>query len=322
MKHPQEIRNALLFIGGGIVTSILVLVIECLLYSCLGYSLSFEEYDYEITQGFVKILLSLWTLVWSIVAVIVAYNALSEQRKQTEITNIQHFENEYYALLCRQWDIRKTLIYHECIVANNPMAQLTKYDEEHYFEGMYYYLRYLYLAIVSNISVKDYGLFQYDYETYHTEYKIDWETLEHENPRKYEDLQRTDIEYLRASYVASVFYEELQSVDKKDAIMCAFKLVYERFRHLHHLYYQHIVMIFNYLYVQTERYPNAEGVQHYLNTLRANLTIHERLFLYYMVKYYGRYIKIDLIKEGFFDDIQTMLIERTPPLPSKISPFL
>ena len=107
------------FVVVGIILSVLTIGIEVIIYKKLGFYLDCNSYDPIATREWVKITLSIFAMIWSIIAVLITQQTLKEQRKQIQSTNIQHFENTYHQLLQRQWEIRKDLLFKQEIIADS-----------------------------------------------------------------------------------------------------------------------------------------------------------------------------------------------------------
>lgn len=280
----------------GIFGSIIIIAIIAVIYFVLGFRLSFSNYDPIVTREWAKITLTLLALTWSVIAVLITYSTLKEQRKQIEYANKQHFDNIYQSLLRRQWEIRDKLVFTHDVIIKSSIPVSVELKKERYFEGLYWFWHYLINAYENKLEVKSeedweqitctFGEEQYD--------EIDW----HERPEWCEKQRHEDLEKLKALYASYIFRSEFKMVNSQ---ITAFKCVFIKFNVQHSLYFRHFKMIVLLLKEQTKR-SELQNVKYYLRMLKANMTQKELTMLYYYSQCTNDIYSI-LDKNDFFKDV-------------------
>lgn len=268
------------FVVVGIILSVLTIGIEVIIYKKLGFYLDCNSYDPIATREWVKITLSIFAMIWSIIAVLITQQTLKEQRKQIQSTNIQHFENTYHQLLQRQWEIRKDLLFKQEIIADSSIPQLITLKGERYFEGLYWFLFYLDEAYKQGCIINSQDKWEETVASFDDSQQysvVDW----HERPEWCEQNISNDLEKLKALYVSYVFAANMKDINSK---LTAYKVIHSKFNIQHSLYFRHFKMIVLFLDNQVKLAEMQDNLNYYLFMLKANMTKYELL----MLRYYSR----------------------------------
>lgn len=285
----------------GIFGSIIIIAIIAVIYFVLGFRLSFSNYDPIVTREWAKITLTLLALNWSVIAVVITYSTLKEQRKQIENINKQHFDNIYQSLLRRQWEIRDKLVFTHDVIYKSFTPTPIELKNERYFEGLYWFWKYLNKANEDGYlnQSEEWESIASAYENHQEQYdEIDW----HERPEWCEQQMSNDLEKLKALYAANVFQNFKLEKDGNFKI-AAFKCVFQKYNTQHSLYFRHFQMIISFLSKSTKDGCDRED---YLLMLKANMSKYELLMLYYYSQCVSR-LKEVLTPTSFFQEISKLI---------------